>query len=301
MTPTPTWSTTQQTPCSAACGEGLGPNVRRAIFEAATSSSGLSGVLPPHSAALPVSAASPRHFCHCLAAHWSFWMCWLAGHQRGLPSPSRHRQVRAGGVGGHTAVESSRDSSCALLTKDAVTLLLFCPSCPTGAPLECAGPLAGGQWQAAEGDAGLRAQLSELVDRFQQLTQVPAALLPALWLYSVQGQLDSWGQRQWLRVWHNAALMPLPACLPCCSRHHCAACRMLATPPPPSLAAASCWVGPCCPPALPQPPDWHLAAQHCRAQRQPRRQRALALAHRGQQGSSGAAAWRHPPAWECLS
>jgi hypothetical protein len=109
-------------------------------------------------------------------------------------------------------VESSRDSSCALLTKDAVTLLLFCPSCPTGAPLECAGPLAGGQWQAAEGDAGLRAQLSELVDRFQQLTQVPAALLPALWLYSVQGQLDSWGQRQWLRVWLNAAIKPLPAC-----------------------------------------------------------------------------------------
>ena len=34
-----------------------------------------------------------------------------------------------------------------------------------------AGPLAAGQWQAAEGDAGLRAQLGELIDRFQQLTQ----------------------------------------------------------------------------------------------------------------------------------
>ena len=123
MTPTPTWSTTQQTPCSAACGEGLGPNVRRAIFEAATSSSGLSGVLPPHSAALPVSAASPRHFCHCLAAHWSFRMCWLAGHQRGLPSPSRRRQVRAG-IGERTIGEASSDSSCVVLVGDPVALPL---------------------------------------------------------------------------------------------------------------------------------------------------------------------------------
>lgn len=51
-----------------------------------------------------------------------------------------------------------------------------------------AGPLAGGQWQAAEGDAGLRAQLSELVDRFQQLTQVPAALLAAIWLPTLVGE-----------------------------------------------------------------------------------------------------------------
>lgn len=51
--------------------------------------------------------------------------------------------------------------------------------CLTHASPRClptsAGPLAGGRWQAgAEGDQGLRAQLAELSDRFQQLTQVTA-------------------------------------------------------------------------------------------------------------------------------
>lgn len=45
---------------------------------------------------------------------------------------------------------------------------------PSTAPLP-AGPLAAGRWQVAEGEAGLRAQLGDLIDRFQQLTQVRQA------------------------------------------------------------------------------------------------------------------------------
>ncbi|PRW58614.1 TBC1 domain family member 17-like [Chlorella sorokiniana] len=59
---------------------------------------------------------------------------------------------------------------------------------PTGASSTFppfAGPLAAGRWQAAEGEAGLRAQLGELIDRFQQLTQTAKDTASSLFAGSV--------------------------------------------------------------------------------------------------------------------
>jgi hypothetical protein len=184
-TPTPTWSTTQQTPCSAACGEGLGA-FRAPCSLVVSRHRPLACQMCCHPIPQPcsVSAAKAPLFLPLPRSSLELSDVLVGGPPAGAsvtfpPSAGAGWYWRAHNWRSKLRFQlcSACGGSCSTSTE------LTPPPCPTGNLLECAGHLAGGQWQAAEGDAGLRAQLSELVDRFQQLTQVPAGLLPALWLY----------------------------------------------------------------------------------------------------------------------
>lgn len=153
-------------------------------------------------------------------------------------------------------------------------------SSPASVPASCAtaataafpaGPLAAGQWQAA-GDLGL---LSELVDRFQALTQVGGlcgsvtgsgcCLLATCGagLHCRKARRRSPGQ--------NPSASPMPLCPPP-PGPYCCCCRPPETLPRPSLLAA-CRM-------------WRGASQRSAATAWRRRQRRW---------SGGGAAWRHPP------